>query len=91
MYCFTLFVLAAINDFVLYFRYRHLVPTDLLQQCYEPVNVKGDGNCLFRSVSMHLYGTEKNWSWVKLRSLEYGLLSLETIFEQVCATIDSLH
>ncbi|XP_065062810.1 uncharacterized protein LOC135689496 [Rhopilema esculentum] len=67
------------------FWYRHLVPTDIRRHGFEPVNVKGDGNCIFRAASMHIYGTERNWSWVKLRTLNFGLLSMDTIVEQINA------
>ena len=39
-------------------RYHHLAPHDLLEAGREPVNVKADGTCLFRSVSVSLYGDE---------------------------------
>ena len=44
---------------------------------YEPVQVLGDGNCLYRSISKALFGNENKWDLIKLKS------NREAVFEHV--------
>ena len=47
----------------------------------EPIRVASDG--LYRSVSCSLYGTEDNWSWLKILALKYGVRNIDNVLEEV--------
>ena len=74
---------------VKFFRYRHYTPESVPGDGYEPINVQADGNCLYQSALVHLYGTEKNWCLIKLAALKYGLSSENIILQEVCIVLFS--
>ena len=50
---------------------------------YEPVQVLGDGNCLYRSISKALFGNENKWDLIKLGSLSYLKSNRDPVLEHV--------
>ncbi len=72
-----------------FFRYRHYTPESVLGDGYEQMNVQADGNCLYWSASVHLYGIEKNWYFIKLGALKYGLSFEKIILPEVCIILFS--
>eukprot|EP00795_Rhopilema_esculentum_P014209 gene14209-5219_t len=63
--------------------YRNYVPPQLLETGREPIKVKADGTCLYRSVSTALFGDENNWCWIKLSALRYGLLHEQEVMQKL--------
>lgn len=50
---------------------------------HEPVFAKGDGNCLFNSVSILMTGKEDDAPIFRLGAALYGAVHFEHILEQV--------
>ena len=50
---------------------------------HEPVFAKGDGNCLFNSVSILMTGKEEDAPIFRLGAALYGAVHFEHILEQV--------
>ena len=59
-------------DFTFYCSVRCDVPKKVLKNGWEPVNVTGDGNCFFRSISNILTGSEDHHFLYKLALMHHG-------------------
>ena len=52
-------------------------------QGLEPVTITPDGNCLYRSISKILFGTEKYWALVKIGAITFLRRKIDTIIRRV--------
>ena len=52
-------------------------------QGLEPVTITPDGNCLYRSISKVLFGTEKYWALVKIGAITFLRSKIDTIIRRV--------
>ena len=50
---------------------------------YEPVQVLGDGKCLYRNVSKALFGNENKRDLIKLGSLSYLKSNTDAVLQYV--------
>eukprot|EP00795_Rhopilema_esculentum_P010076 gene10076-18725_t len=72
---------------------HHLVPDELRDAGKQPISVKADGTCMFRSISIAIYGNEDSWCFIKLQALKYGTLQFDDvirrlqIIDQVCGSL----
>ena len=64
---------------------RCQVPDDMLRSGFEPIKVVGDGNCLFRSLCMVVYGNDEEHQWMKLWCIVFGCLQEDHYVKQVNA------
>lgn len=55
----------------------------MLQSGWEPARVHGDGNCLFRAISMAMTGFEDDYLLLKLWCLVHGCLEEDFYVKQV--------
>ena len=62
---------------------RCQVPDNMLRSGFEPIKVVGDGNCLFRSLCMVVYGSDKEHQWLKLWCIVFGCLQENHYVKQV--------
>ena len=52
-------------------------------QGLEPVTITPDGNCLYRSISKVLFGTENYWALVKIGAITFLRSKIDTIIKRV--------
>ena len=52
-------------------------------QCLEPVTLTPDGNCLYRSISKVLFGTENYWALVKIGAIIFLRSKIDTIIKRL--------
>eukprot|EP00794_Sanderia_malayensis_P019690 gene19690-21638_t len=64
-------------------KYRHFLPTNVLEKGLQPIQVTGDGTCFYRSMAMLLFGKESAWVWIKLAAIRYGLEHKDTVLAKI--------
>ena len=62
-------------SFFFYFSMHRDVPKKALEEGLEPVKVKGDGNCLFRSISKIITENEDDHLLFRLTTVKQGCLN----------------
>ncbi|KAJ7318256.1 hypothetical protein OS493_038200 [Desmophyllum pertusum] len=70
-------------------RFSKYIPAVVRAMRHEPVFAKGDGNCLFNSVSILMTGKEEDAPIFRLGAALYGAVHFEHILEQITASFES--
>jgi len=75
------YTLLKVNNNIINFNIKVLNTQIYENNFYDIIKIGGDGNCLFRTISMYLYGTEELYSLIRAEAYKYISNNINKFYE----------